>query len=154
MKWFPLLLAMAGSASAHQNHGHKKQAGPPAEALARINADYLQSVKAIFQKSCFDCHSASTRYPWYAGLPIAKGMIESDVREAKEHLDLTADFPFGGHGTPREDLEAIGKEVAEGEMPPFRYRLLHWKNGLSPTDRQAIQEWVQRSLALIPEPSR
>lgn len=81
-----------------------------------INESYIASVKPIFKNSCFDCHSSSTYYPWYSKVPGAKHLIESDISEAKEHLDMGADFPFKGHGSPKEDLEAIDTSTPAGEL--------------------------------------
>ncbi len=149
------LLSIVASVGAHENHAHKAEVPMPAptgqesEILAQINSQYLKEVKPIFRKSCFDCHSSSTRYPWYAKLPGAKQLIESDVNESKVHLDLSNDFPFGGHGTPNEDLEAIAEVIKEGSMPPFRYRILHSDSKLSNDEKEAIQNWVKLSLKTL-----
>jgi hypothetical protein len=69
--------------------------------------------------------------PWYSRLPIAKGLILSDMEEAKIQLDMSRCFPLTGHGTPRSDLKTIRETIADGSMPPLRYRLMHWNAGLS-----------------------
>lgn len=146
----------AGGALAHQKHHHaeepKAQESPDSKAqrlLQQVNEAYRTSVRPVFVKSCFDCHSNQTRYPWYAGLPGAKQLIQSDVAEAKEHLDMSGDFPFKGHGTPTDDLEAIRDTVRDSSMPPARYWLLHWSSRLSTTEKQAVLEWVDRGLTLL-----
>lgn len=116
-----------------------------APALKKINSAYIRDVKPIFQKKCFDCHSGETRYPWYAKLPIAKTMIEGDIQEAKSHLDFSNDFPFKGHGSPQEDLEEILRSVKSDEMPPLRYRILHWGSKVTPEEKATIQAWVAES---------
>lgn len=138
---------------AHQNHVHKSkpvlspsQENRRAAKLNEINEEYKERVKSIFQKSCFDCHSQQTRYPWYYKIPGAKGLIDSDLAEAKKHIDLTNDFPFHGHGSPEEDLSAIRKAVEENTMPPFRYRILHPGANLNKTEREAILQWIKESL--------
>ena len=114
--------------------------------LHQINEAYKKSVKPIFQKSCFDCHSQQTRYPWYYKIPGAKGLINSDIAEAKKHIDFTNDFPFRGHGSPEEDIEAIRKTVNENTMPPFRYKVLHPSAGLNKAERETILQWIKESL--------
>lgn len=151
-----MLLAGPKILNAHQNHDHsmpssqKKQLQGQSPDLIAINADYLKTVKPTFQKSCFDCHSSSTRYPWYSGLPFAKGLISKDIEEAKSHLDMSKDFPFQGHGSPREDLEAILKALKENSMPPSRYRLMHWGSALSDQEKAAVNDWIERSLRVLP----
>lgn len=145
-------------AFAHKNHPHYKDqkivASPTAakeEAIhfAPINESYQKDVKPIFMRSCFNCHSQSPELPWYHVLPIAKGLIESDMTEAKEHLDFSHGFPFQGHGAPKEDLEAIADAVRDDSMPPLRYRLMHWGSSLSQEDRAVVLAWVEKSLKAI-----
>jgi hypothetical protein len=111
----------------------------------QINEAYKKSVKPIFQRSCFDCHSQLTRYPWYYKIPGANGLIDSDTAEAKKHIDLTSDFPFQGHGSPEEDLLAIRKTVKESTMPPLRYWILHPGARLNETEQKTILQWVEES---------
>lgn len=153
MKFALLLLIVTAQISfGHEGtvHGHKAKATTqeqiPEDVLKLINESYIKDVKPIFQKSCINCHSSSTTYPWYASLPLAKQLIKSDITEAKEHLEMSHDFPFGGHGNPKEDLEAISKSVKEGSMPPLRYRIMHPGSAVSEADQITIQTWVSQSL--------
>lgn len=134
---------------AHEHH-HDTQAGvrePVAAkaALVQINEAYLRDVKPIFQAKCFDCHSSLTRYPWYYRLPGAKQLIDHDVQEAKQHIDMTHDFPFEGHGTPSEDLEVIAEAVKKSTMPLWRYRIMHRGSALTDSERQIILQWVDEA---------
>ncbi|MBX3022759.1 MAG: heme-binding domain-containing protein [Bdellovibrionales bacterium] len=147
-----LLIVITQISFGHEGtvHGHKPKSPAqekiPEDVLKAINDSYIKDVKPIFQKSCFNCHSSNTTYPWYSSLPLAKQLIKSDLTEAKEHLDMSHDFPFEGHGNPKEDLEAIGKSVKEGSMPPLRYRVMHPGSALSETDRSTVQTWIFQSL--------
>lgn len=141
---------LATSAFAHKGEMHlAPQAKTTGVAEATINRAYVETVKPIFQKSCFDCHSGTVNYPWYYKIPGARQLIDRDIREAKEHLDFSKDFPFGGHGKPLEDLKAIEDAVRDGAMPPFRYWILHREARLSDAERKAILEWVQASKELL-----
>jgi cytochrome c peroxidase len=139
---------------AHENHGHSavepdSKNKDSNERTQEINRLYLNSVKSIFQKSCFDCHSSKTKSPWYSNLPGAKQLIARDVAEAKEHLDMSSDYPFQGHGTPEEDLIAIRKAALDGSMPPFRYRILHSSSQMSEAEKRRTIEWIDSSLKLL-----
>jgi len=119
------------------------------ESYEKINRDYIDNVKVIFANSCFNCHSSSTEYPWYYKFSFAKKVIDTDVEEAKIHLDLTNNFPFKGHGTPLQDLDAIKSSIDEDTMPPLRYKLLHPSSALSDNDKKAVYEWIQRAKKLL-----
>lgn len=163
IKCFFISLAMiitTGNANAHKGI---KQQGPEHETqnlllehqqakFFQINEEYKKRVKTIFQKSCFDCHSQQTRYPWYYKLPGIKQKIDSDIMEGGKHLDLTHDFPFHGHGSPRKDLAAIKKVVSGGTMPPFRYKIMHIGGsgrGLTEEEKRAILEWIDLSQKML-----
>jgi mono/diheme cytochrome c family protein len=112
--------------------------------LAKINADYQARVKPIFQQKCADCHSNTTKFPWYYHIPGIHWYMDSDIREAHQHLDIANDFPFKGHGTISEDLKAIIDDTNEGDMPPWLYRVAHGAT-LTPSERQIIVDWAQKS---------
>lgn len=149
------LFLFSPEAFAHKNHNaaHPIQVSSKAQndQLSQINEIYRRDVKPILQKKCFDCHSQATKYPWYYKVPGVKQLIDSDIEEAKKHLDFSNDFPFGGHGVLVEDLVAIGSVVKENSMPPFRYWILHSGSGLSEEDRGIILEWIDQSQEILNE---
>ena len=113
-----------------------------------VNADY-QSVRSILVNSCFDCHSDSTSMPWYHSMPLIKGLIDGHIKEGKEHLDLSHDFPFKGQAQPAKLLAEIREEIEEGEMPLCSYRLLHWGKQIEGDDRDSLFAWIDRSLSAL-----
>lgn len=148
--YIPILsLLPLGYVFAHKNHSHQKPEIVETGTLKSINSAYMRDVKPIFQKKCFDCHSNQPRYPWYSKLPGAKQLIESDIAEAKKHLDFSSDFPFKGHGSPKEDLDEIQRSIDSNEMPLLRYRILHWDSKVSPEEKAAIQAWIAESQKLL-----
>ena len=144
---FATTLAYSHEGSSHEN-GHSKHSQDH-KTINQINESYRKTIKPIFQKSCFDCHSSKTNFPWYYKIPGIKQLIDHDIFEAKVHLDMDNDFPFKGHGTNLEDLKAIGDSIKEGSMPPFRYRILHRDTVLNQEEKRQIREWVKQSLDLL-----
>ncbi len=150
--WF-ILFAFNASVFGHAGHGHDKalvaklkSSGNPR--FAEINKSYLEKVRPIFEKKCFDCHSDKTRYPWYYRVPGFHQYMSGDVEEGREHIDMSGDFPFRGHGTPREDLVAIAKVASEQTMPPTCYCLLH-KARLTSAETSAIVEWANNGIRTL-----
>jgi hypothetical protein len=115
---------------------------------AEIQREYV-AVRPIFKEGCYDCHSTETVYPWYHKLPLIKGMIDSDIRKARKHLDFTNGFPFKGHTNQADNLLGIRDELEEGEMPPLLYRMMHWSAKPSDTQRDSIFAWIDQSLRLL-----
>ena len=117
--------------------------------LGEINREYLKKIKPIFEKKCLNCHGSNRKLPWYFSVPGPKHLMQYDIREAREHMDMSHDFPFKGHGTAKDDLEALGKTIKKGNMPPLRYLLLHWDSSLEDFEKIEIEKWINHSLKLL-----
>ena len=142
---------------AHQGHDHHAlqekrpeiQPDHPQVKFKQINEPYIKRVKPIFLEKCMDCHGGQTRYPWYYRIPGIKQAIDSDIEEAKSHLDFSTDFPFKSHASIQEDLQAIQNSVLSGSMPPFSYRLMHPNSKLSDSEKKVVSDWVDESVKLL-----
>ncbi|MCH2533418.1 MAG: heme-binding domain-containing protein [Bdellovibrionales bacterium] len=117
--------------------------------LEEINNKYFSNIKPIFEKKCLDCHGLGSKKPWYYVLPGIKHMMNQDMSEAKKHLDMTNGFPFGGHGSPKEDLQAIKKTVREDSMPPWQYKMMHWNSKLTKKEKMVLNKWIDKSLQIL-----
>lgn len=150
---FLVLIFLAGEISAHQGESHREKEDQEKSikqnVLDEIGQSYRDNIASIFEKKCMDCHGQPKDLPWYHALPIAKNIMDDDMQEAKEHLDLRGSFPFKGHGTPLEDLEAILEAINNDEMPPLRYRIMHWSSGLTKTEKNAVEGWVKSGKILL-----
>jgi hypothetical protein len=157
-----LLLVFGGAESwSHGTEDHSedkvKEVSPRHDSLVQesdfvkveINKNYLSQVKPIFQRSCFDCHGNTTKYPWYYKIPGITQLIDSDIETAKKHLDFTQDFPFKSHDTPLNDLYAISKSIKNKTMPPLGYRLLHGDTKLTEKEVIQVQDWIQKSVEML-----
>ena len=149
------VLLFSANALAHQGEDHsmhkEKEVIVSKNKLDLINESYKEKVSSIFESKCMDCHGALQKMPWYHSLPFAKSIMNEDMSEAKVHLDMRNGFPFQGHGTPKEDLKAISKVIEENEMPPLRYKLMHWSSVITKTEADIIQRWVDDSLIKLNE---
>jgi hypothetical protein len=123
-------------------------------AVDEIGKDYQARVEPIFKKSCFDCHSNATHYPWYYRLPVVKSMIDGDIKGACKHMDMSNGCPFMGHGTLETDLQDILDVIEDGSMPPIEYRVFHWGSGLSKNEKETVKDWAQKGLEKVKEASK
>jgi hypothetical protein len=156
--FFVSLLFLSPPSKAHQGERHsntketnvsKKAQTLSSSKLDKIKKNYESKVQPIFKISCIDCHGNSSDLPWYYSIPGVHSLMNSDMAEAKQHLDMRKGFPFKGHGTVKEDLEAIKKTVQENSMPPFRYKTMHWSSFLSNQESKIVIDWVNNSLDLL-----
>jgi len=143
----------------HDDDEEQREAVWPADSLAVtsqpsdtvdviINESY-QSVRHIFEYSCFDCHSNLTSYPWYYKIPGIKGMIDEDIKEARGHFDLSDDFPFISEHSQLDLLNDIKEEIENNDMPLLSYRMMHWGKLIEGAQRDSVFQWIDSSIALL-----
>ena len=82
----------------------------------RANAHVTPEVAAILERSCNDCHSSETRWPWYSNVSPVSWYLKRHVEEGRRELSFSE---WGGY-TPRRrerKLHEICRQVESGEMP-------------------------------------
>jgi Haem-binding domain len=94
-------------------------------------------------RSCGDCHSNRTSWPWYSHIAPLSWVITDDVNEGRRHMNLE-DWQALGDGKQANDrLIGICNEIKQRGMPPFSYRLVHGRSRLNPQDIVSICAWSQ-----------
>lgn len=88
-----------------------------------------------FMKSCADCHSHETKWPWYAYVGPSAFLVAHNVEEGREHFNVSR----RNMGESHEAAE----EVMEGEMPPRDYLLLHPEAALSPEQKRSFAKGLR-----------
>jgi hypothetical protein len=103
-----------------------------------------EDVITVLKRSCYDCHSNETRWPWYAWVAPVSWQVVRDVRLARGDLNFS-EWPALDVEGEREALKDIYEEVEEGEMPLWSYKLIHPDARLSDRDRRILLEWARIS---------
>lgn len=101
-----------------------------------------QDVATILKKSCTDCHSNNTIYPWYAQIQPVGWWLNNHIREGKRELNLSE---FGAYSIARQYKKSddIADEVHKGEMPLSSYTLIHRKSKLTDNEKQRLISWCE-----------
>ena len=75
-----------------------------------------ENVQAILKRSCYDCHSNNTIYPWYSWIQPAGWWLASHIKRGKEELNFSE---FGTYSSRKQGrkLFSITKSVEDGTMP-------------------------------------
>ena len=97
-------------------------------------------VHQLLRRACYDCHSRETVWPWYASIAPVSWLVAHDVDEGREKLDFSI-WDTLGPGKRTKKLRESAKEVEEGEMPPWQYRLVHPEARLSEAERAQLLAW-------------
>ncbi|MDD2582526.1 MAG: heme-binding domain-containing protein [Desulfuromonadaceae bacterium] len=99
------------------------------------------ATRAIAKRACFDCHSNETIWPWYSRIAPASWLVQSDVDEARSKMNFS-DWQNGARKA--ENPETIHREISEGGMPPFRFRIAHPEARLSDAEKTQLIEGIKR----------
>lgn len=99
------------------------------------------SVAAILKRSCNDCHSNNTQYPWYTNIQPVGWWLQHHVNEGKDELNFSE---FSAYTIKRQihKLESVAEEVNDGEMPLNSYLWGHADAKLSEADKQLLINWA------------
>jgi hypothetical protein len=111
----------------------------PAKGLTR-KATIPQDVDAILTRSCRNCHSNETRWPWYSYVAPASWSVIGHVNEGRSHLNLSEWTHTPEEGA--ELLDSVCSEVRRGRMPLPSYTWIHWDAILSDADKKRLCRWT------------
>lgn len=103
------------------------------------------SVRAILEVACYDCHSNYTRYPWYAGVQPVAAWLANHVNEGKRELNFSS-FTTRRIAVQNHKLEEVIELVREGEMPLPSYTWVHRDAILSKAQKDLIIRWAQATM--------
>jgi len=102
-------------------------------------------VQKIFKRSCYDCHSNNTNYPWYYKIQPVSWLLENHIKKGKKELNFSE---FGSYSKRRQKskLKAIKNQIIDNKMPLSAYTLIHRNAKLSEKDRALIKQWATKLL--------
>ena len=100
------------------------------------------AVSATLARSCNDCHSNLTVWPWYSNIAPVSWAVVYDVRRGRRDLNFSE---WGLYPAEKQQqlLKEICEQVSDKEMPGSIYTLMHPMAKLSDTDIRSICVWTQ-----------
>lgn len=105
-------------------------------------------VTAIFNRSCADCHSNKTVWPWYTNVAPVSWFIVNHVNEARPRLNLS-EWSKLDRDRQSKKLQQICDEVSDGAMPLSTYTPLHPGSKPTPVDVKALCDWTDAERARL-----
>jgi hypothetical protein len=98
-------------------------------------------VLAVLQRSCYDCHSNNTAYPWYNNIQPFAWILADHVKEGKDELNFSTFASYSPKKAAHKLDEVVG-ETEEGEMPLSSYTVIHRNAVLSDQEVKMIHDWA------------
>jgi len=99
-------------------------------------------VKTILDRSCKDCHSNETVWPWYAHVAPASWLLVMDVNHARDEMNFS-EWGVENVDAQRDSLLEVCRKVKSGAMPLRSYTLLHREAALTSADVTTLCTWSE-----------
>jgi len=95
-------------------------------------------VANVLRRSCANCHSYETEWPWYSKISPVSWLIARHVKNGRAKLNFSE-----WSGATANQLEEIYDAIDKNEMPPADYSLMHPEARLSEADREVLKSWTE-----------
>lgn len=107
-------------------------------------------IAAFLHRSCADCHSNATKWPWYANVPPASWIVRSDVDKARRVLNFSE---WSIHASqPEIAMGALAGACADlrtQRMPKGNYLWLHPEAKPSNEEITGFCAWTAQQIAQL-----
>jgi hypothetical protein len=142
VKWTLLVLAIVVLAMELFQPKHTNPMVIPSRSL-ESHVTVPESVQSVLQRSCYDCHSNATVWPWYSHVAPVSWMVVDDVNTGRRHINFQDWEAQENEKEAKEHLGLICKEVRTHGMPLFSYRLMHRDARLTDQDVKTLCAWSE-----------
>ena len=131
---------LAGASILVHPFGPIKMEGSSRPPLRDATLDFATA--AIFERSCQNCHSEKTEWPWYSYVAPMSWMIEGDVRHGRGFMNLSHWDEYSIQRR-QEILAEMSVLVRNRAMPLPKYLLLHPEAKLSDAEVARLDQWAR-----------
>jgi hypothetical protein len=116
---------------------------PASPAGASLLSKAPPQVAAIIDRSCRDCHTNDTRWPWYTNITPMNWLVANHVQQGREHVNFST---WSAYDEDDQDkfLGGICSLTKRGRMPLPSYLFLHRDTKLSDSDVAALCAWSEK----------
>ncbi|MGI8918962.1 MAG: heme-binding domain-containing protein [Pyrinomonadaceae bacterium] len=141
LKWFAVVIAVVFVGMQFVRPG---RTNPSVDQTQTISAQLQLTppVAAILDRSCHDCHSNSTRWPWYSNVVPASWFLVDHVNAGREHLNFSEWGKLDKRNADKK-LEEMCEEVSDKLMPIDSYTWIHRSAKLSDAEIEILCDWTE-----------
>src|SRR5215218_1694544 len=88
------------------------------------STDVPADVQAVLARSCNDCHSNETKYPWYSKVSPFNWLLADHIEDGRKELNFSVWNTYAVKKKVRK-LDELCEQVEHGEMPLPSYLWIH-----------------------------
>lgn len=107
-----------------------------------------ENVRGILDRSCNDCHSNKTVYPWYSNIQPVGWFLNDHITHGRSHLNFSI---FNTYDVKRKvkKLEEVCEQVESKEMPLPSYLWIHRDSVMNEGDARILCDWSKSESAKL-----
>ena len=106
------------------------------------------NVKQVIVRSCGDCHSNETQYPWYSYITPSNWFLADHIDEGRHELNFSTWRSYKPE-TQKKKLGEICEQIEEGSMPLPSYLWIHRDAVLTAADAKLLCDWANAEIKKI-----
>lgn len=148
LKWLTIIVACLFVAIQFKRPA---RTNPPVDESQTIYAhtQMTPQVAQLLDRSCRDCHSNKTAWPWYTNVSPISWFVVDHVEVARKDLNFSE---WGKYDQRRQGrrLQQMCDLVRDGSMPLSSYTPLHSGSKPSDEDVRALCAWTESERARLP----
>ena len=116
---------------------------PPSRPDASLLAKATPDVRAILDRSCRDCHSNDTQWPWYSRVAPISWFLLNHVNGGRDRLNYSR---WTSYESDDQDkfLNGMCTLTRKGRMPVSSYLWIHRDAKLSDADIKTLCAWSDK----------
>jgi hypothetical protein len=116
----------------------------------RLNASTVvpPDVQQVLARSCNDCHTNETQYPWYSKVTPFNWFLAGHIADGRRELNFSVWNTYSPEKKTNK-LEEICDQVEHALMPLPSYLWIHRNAVLSESDSKLLCDWAKAESARI-----
>ena len=125
---------------------------PPVDQAETLFAatEVPENVKTILSRSCADCHSNETNFPWYSKIQPSAWFLKGHIDDGRRELNFSVWKTYEPR-RQRKKLGEICEQVQERFMPLPSYLWIHRDAKMSDADIKTLCDWTEQESAKVAE---
>jgi hypothetical protein len=110
-----------------------------------------ENVQAILNRSCKDCHSHESKYPWYSKIQPSASFMKNHIDEGRSELNFSVWKTYEPR-RQRRKLAEVCEQVQARQMPLPSYLWIHRDAKMSDEEIKTLCDWTEAESGKIVEP--
>ncbi|MEO6333867.1 MAG: heme-binding domain-containing protein [Pyrinomonadaceae bacterium] len=107
-------------------------------------------VQQVLTRSCSDCHSNETRYPWYSKISPFSWFLANHIDDGRRELNFSVWNTYSPKKKVRK-LEELCEQVEQRVMPLQSYLWIHGEAVMADGDAALLCNWSKAEAGRLAE---